>query len=367
MSRITKYHWLMPCLVLLFTVLPCRLVVSSSARADAPIRKIKEAKEEIEAVRNEVRRTEPYPGGERWVGRLRTVQAKLVEANGNDVRRCRWYERAITDFADRKKEDALVILNDVESRLSLLEDSMARPMEGAKEDAERSADDVKALLRGSQGREAKRPQTRRRVEQEHLEIRREPERREEGGHAEPAANGPGAKGGKESVVSTSSSGGGFSSWGWVLLAGSALSVIAAGVFFYLQSPRSPRPPKADRSATGSNASVQDDDTRLITEESPANLWRQADALAAKERYREALRQVYLALLASLHSRHFIRFEPTRTNGEYVRQLRLSEQAPPELHQPFQRLTQLFETAWYGERPCEESDYRAARTLAEGMM
>jgi hypothetical protein len=102
------------------------------------------------------------------------------------------------------------------------------------------------------------------------------------------------------------------------------------------------------------------------EQSPATLWRQADTLAGDGHFRDAVRVLYLAVLALLHRQRLIRFEPTRTNGEYVRQVRLSEQAPPELHEPFEQLTHLFETAWYGERPCESGDYRACRALADAM-
>ena len=70
------------------------------------------------------------------------------------------------------------------------------------------------------------------------------------------------------------------------------------------------------------------------------------------------------VLALLHRQHLIRFEPTRTNGEYVRQVRLSDQAPPEMHEAFERLTHHFEMAWYGECLCESDDYRACRSLAD---
>ncbi len=79
---------------------------------------------------------------------------------------------------------------------------------------------------------------------------------------------------------------------------------------------------------------------------------------------DIVRENRSAVLALLHRQHCIRFEPTRTNGEYVRQVHLSERAPLELHEPFQRLTNLFETAWYGDRPCDAGDYRACRALAE---
>ncbi len=142
-----------------------------------------------------------------------------------------------------------------------------------------------------------------------------------------------------------------------------MAVVVVGVLLYLNSPRAPRTPKPP-TVSGADNPSPDSDARQVLEESPAALWRQADTLAGEGRFREAVRVLYLAVLALLHRRHFIRFEPTRTNGEYVRQVRLSEQAPPELHEPFQRLTNLFETAWYGERLCDAGDYRACRVLAD---
>ncbi len=357
-----------PCLplpVALLVALSVLTLASSASIAEEARTLVRTAREEIEAIRGEIQRAEPYPGGGRWMGRLRGVRDKLLEATGNDVRRCRWFERAIADFADRKKDDASIVLKDIASRLSLMHDSMVPSGEEAKEHAVRSPDEVKSLLRGSQGNKAERPQTRRRVEEDRGEVRREQERREEVPQAEPEADGPRTNRSKGATVSSPTTGGGFSSWGWVVLAGLVLAVLAVGVFFYLSSPRSPRSPKPEAS-TSAEVSLKENDARQIVEESPANLWRQADSLASERRFRDALRLVYLAVLASLHRRQFIRFEPTRTNGEYVRQLRLSDRAPSEWHDPFQRLTQCFETAWYGERPCEESDYRAARTLADRM-
>ena len=159
------------------------------------------------------------------------------------------------------------------------------------------------------------------------------------------------------------SGGSLSSLGWLLLGGLALAVVVVGIFLYLTAPRSPRKPKPETVA-GTEKSQPESDARQVLEESPASLWRQAETLASEGQFRDAVRILYLAVLALLHRQHLIRFEPTRTNGEYVRQVRLSEQAPPELHEPFARLTHQFEMAWYGERPCESGDYRACRTLAD---
>lgn len=100
-------------------------------------------------------------------------------------------------------------------------------------------------------------------------------------------------------------------------------------------------------------------------ERPAAEWqREANALAGKGEHLEAVRALYLAVLSLLHLRQLLRFEPTRTNGEYIRQVRLAPQAPPALHAVFEEFTRLFERKWYGDRACEAAEYRAARKLAE---
>ena len=94
------------------------------------------------------------------------------------------------------------------------------------------------------------------------------------------------------------------------------------------------------------------------------LWQQADDLARQGQFLEAVRRLYLGVLALLHRANLIRYERTRTNGEYVRQLRLAAEAPTSLHAPFRRLTMLFDDKWYGERDCAGQDFNACRALAE---
>ncbi len=148
----------------------------------------------------------------------------------------------------------------------------------------------------------------------------------------------------------------------MLLAGLGLAVLVVALVLFMMRPRGPRTPKA-KTTVGAEATAESE-TRQVLEQSPTELWRQAEGLAGEGQFREAVRVLYLAVLALLHRQRFIRFEPTRTNGEYVRQVHLSEQAPAELHDPFRGLTNLFEAKWYGERSCETGDYRACRTLAE---
>ncbi|HEY7152921.1 MAG TPA: DUF4129 domain-containing protein [Gemmataceae bacterium] len=309
----------------------------------------------IETIRDEVRETEPYPGGQRWVGRLRGLGEKLMGDGG--ARRFRWFDQAITDFGDRQKDDALFVLDDLHRRLSLLEDSLAAE-DGVKR---RAPEDVKSLLRGTEARKHERTRPRERIEEE----RKEP-KREEVRHDDPKAKGrpAGGGGGRGPSVSAPAAGfGGFSVVGWLLLLGLGLAILAVAVYLFVSSRRGARAPKPV-TVTGKETTSVASEARQVLEESPSALWRQAETLAGEGRFREAVRVLYLAVLALLHRQQLIRFEPMRTNGEYVRQVRLSERAPHELHEPFHQLTDLFEAKWYGERVCETGDYRAGRTLAE---
>jgi hypothetical protein len=332
---------------------------SAASAEEAQREAILAVRMDIETIRSEVHKAEPYPGGQRWQRRLRDLQSKLARSGGGDARRFRWFEQATADFQDRKKEDALRILDDLRQRLSLLEDSLTTAGQStAQAEKKPSPEDIRSLLRGSEGRKSDGNRSRQRVEEDRHEARRDEDRgHEEDGEAPRASGGRGI-----SVSVPSASGGGFSTLGWFVLGGLALAVVVLGIILYLSSPRTPGKPKPETVA-GKEAPTANDNVQQMLAESPALLWRQADTLAGEGKFREAMRAVYLAVLALLHRQQLIRFEPTRTNGEYVRQVRISEEAPPELHEPFERLTQSFETAWYGERPCEFSEYRSCRALA----
>jgi hypothetical protein len=345
------------------TVAALFFLLGGMARADEAQREtIHAIRGEIETIHAEIQKAEPYPGGQRWQARLRGLQAKLSRLDDGNPRRFRWFEQAITDFADRKKDDALRTLDELQRRLLLLEESLTPPRQPAAEArAKHAPEDIKSMLRRSEGRKVERDQPRQRIEEDRPEIRRE-----EGHEKKRQGEAPHAGGGRgtpESVPTASSNG--FSILGWLLLGGLASVVVVVAIILYLASPRSPRTLKAE-TITGTDMQTPEDDARQVLEQSPAALWRQADTLAGDGHFRDAVRILYFAVLALLHGQRLIRFEPTRTNGEYVRQVRLSERTPPELHLLFEQLTHLFETAWYGDRSCESSDYRSCRTLANEM-
>lgn len=318
---------------------------------------------QVEVIREEVRQTEPYPGGQRWEDRLRDLSKRLARSGDGDPRRVRWFERAIADFGPRRREDALHVLDDLHRRLSLLEDSLTAPRRVPAEGntaTKRSPKEIKSLLRGGKDKYSRVP-AREKIEEEQKQPQREEVRREE-----PETKGAKVRGGGGRRLGTSGGGGnGLSMLGWLLLAGLALAVLAAGLYLYLSAPRRPRSPELP-TAIGPQTTLGEEEARRVLSESPDEWRRRADKLAEEGQFREAIRLLYLAVLSLLHQRQLIRFEPTRTNGEYVRQVRLSERAPPELHSPFRELTERFESNWYGEWNCLADDYRAGKALAQEM-
>jgi hypothetical protein len=85
----------------------------------------------------------------------------------------------------------------------------------------------------------------------------------------------------------------------------------------------------------------------------------ADGLAAAGDLRRAVRALYLALLSALCRRRLLRYDPARTNGEYVRSFR----GPPEDRAVFRHVTLLSDAAIYGDFAPGADDYQQARALA----
>jgi hypothetical protein len=79
--------------------------------------------------------------------------------------------------------------------------------------------------------------------------------------------------------------------------------------------------------------------------SPAEWRREAEALEAAGRFKEALRCRYRALVGELVQRDLIPEIPGRTAGEYVRDVQAGE---PDAAAAFAAATELFELAWYAD-------------------
>jgi hypothetical protein len=151
--------------------------------------------------------------------------------------------------------------------------------------------------------------------------------------------------------------------GWMLLVGLLAACLVLAFKLYLES-RKAMVKAAPKVSTGEAARAVESAIADLDHVSAAALWQQADELARQGNFLEGLRRLYLAVLALLHRARLIRYEKTRTNGEYIRQARLAPEAPPELHTPFGEMTRRFDQKWYGDRACDESEYGLCRRLAE---
>lgn len=89
----------------------------------------------------------------------------------------------------------------------------------------------------------------------------------------------------------------------------------------------------------------------------------ADALAARGEYREAIRHLYLALLARLHRDGVIDYDPTLSNWEYL----FAFKGASALKSAFKELTRRFDFAWYGNLGNDALAYASFRKVAEPLL
>lgn len=118
-----------------------------------------------------------------------------------------------------------------------------------------------------------------------------------------------------------------------------------------------------RSGTVSyRAGINSSDVLEDQVEDPDVLAAAAKDLAAAGQLRRAYRAIFLAILLRLDKQGLIRFDRSRTNGEYLRSLR----SRPEIFTWMRPLTNEFDVRWYGERSVEEQDFRRALRAYEGL-
>ncbi len=302
---------------------------------------------ELSQVRDAVKAADPYPGGGRWVGRLDMLTSRVEELGAN---RFRWLRKGLVGFADRNQASAIRVLNDLEQRLLAVEDSLTPTGAGPGP----GHDEVKGLLRprDDTGKPAKIPR----------KVAKQPEKRprekgDDKGEPDKRPKGEFAVRRGDGLIQPG--GAGVSPLFWPILAGLLLAVVLLALVLWWRGREGPPRP----TAPAGEVSVQPPPP-APHEQAPAALFRQAEELARAGRFKEASRSLYHAILSLLHRQQLLRYEVTRTNGEYVRQVRLSPTAPPGLHEPFSRLTTLFDDLWYGDRSCAASDYARCRELAE---
>jgi hypothetical protein len=98
-------------------------------------------------------------------------------------------------------------------------------------------------------------------------------------------------------------------------------------------------------------------------QSPEDLRRQADELAARGEFREAVRALYLALLRSLQLKGVLPRTRSQTNAENLRALRGCLTLLASV-QPF---TETYDSRWYGRRPAGPEDVARCREWLEAAL
>jgi hypothetical protein len=323
------------------------LFLAAPARAeDSRLKGVREVRQELRALTEEVRTVNPYPADGRYELRLRRLADRLDAAAEGQPGRYRWFRPSVEGFGKRTREEALEVLTGLDERLALVEESLEAPPDRPEGAPQPTRAEVKALLPG--GEDVK----------DDPRMRPEPRKEETEPKRPVQRDGPAGGGGGGAVAPQAGSG--LDRLGWMLLGGLLLAVVVVALLFFFQGRRA-RPPEA-RPAAG--ASAPDPHAVEIEPEqrTPAELWRRAEAMARKGDFLEGVRFLYLAALTLLHEASLIRYDRTRTNGEYLRQLRTSAGADGVV-EPFDRLTRLFELKWYGERDCRPDDYDSCRDLA----
>jgi Domain of unknown function (DUF4129) len=332
------------------------LVPAHAPASDSRAASVTEARRAIQAIRNEIEKANPFPGSQRWAEGLRGVVAKLDGGADAAKSRYRWLHRELDGFEHRGRDGALQVLADVDRRLGILEQNLRGQAAGGNASKpEVSNEELRKLLPPEESdeddqkpvrpRETRRP---REAEVKRPVVREGPEE----GRPDPAR-----RRGEGRIAAHAE--GGFGGVGWLIVGGLFLAVLILALVLSWQRHDGPKP-KTLAQESGQEAPSLETILTRPDQYSVAGLWREADELARAGRLREAVRILYLAVLALLHRSNLIRFERTRTNGEYVQQLRSRE----SLHAPFRHMTSLFEVKWYSESDCQPLDYQTCRELAE---
>jgi hypothetical protein len=90
-------------------------------------------------------------------------------------------------------------------------------------------------------------------------------------------------------------------------------------------------------------------------------WRAAEALAAENRHEEAAHALYRGVLLSLSRLERLRLDPSRTSGDYARELRRRGSASAVM---FRSFTRRFESAVYGHERMTPDVYAELLALSE---
>ena len=137
---------------------------------------------------------------------------------------------------------------------------------------------------------------------------------------------------------------------WFILTGAALAVAALAILLTRDVRAGPSRGLEERPAERRRSPVQ---------------WRQlAEEHESRGEWKQAVRCRYRALVADLVARRAIRDLPGRTTGEYRSEV---SAAVPEAGAAFGGASELFERAWYGNRPTGPTESERFRSLADQVL
>ncbi|NBD08613.1 DUF4129 domain-containing protein [Corallococcus silvisoli] len=147
----------------------------------------------------------------------------------------------------------------------------------------------------------------------------------------------------------------------VMLVALTLAVLGMVLVRMLRRERTDKSPELEVSTMDAAALAGNPDHALSR---PPEGWAHlADALAARGQYREAVRNLYLALLSRLHRDGAIHYDETLSNWDYLRAFR----GRPEVKAPFRELTRRFDFAWYGNEPVGSTGYTEFRAITAPLL
>ena len=324
---------------------------SANSRAEEARNVVHQVRQGVFDIRREIEKTNPYPGGARWEGRLDEFADQLEDSVPRGKTRFRWFRDALRAFAQRKQDGAIRVLKDLEARLGVVEDSLT---DTRGDGAGPTVEEIRQLVPPHKGRKqsASAP---------------EPAKPEKKQPHEPEANANGNDGNFPQQKGFAAPAGPAlpdpSPLFWPILIGIALLVgvaaLVLGIIYWSRAGLEKKAPVVTKTKSEQPAPPP----FLPQEQKPTDLLHQADTLAAQGQFKDAVRMLYLSVLSHLHRLHYLRYELTRTNGEYVREVRLAPTAPEELVAAFARLTAYFDQAWYGDYPNLGQEFQRCKVLA----
>ena len=124
-------------------------------------------------------------------------------------------------------------------------------------------------------------------------------------------------------------------------------------------------PQGKKARTLEKIKIDLNDESLAASDLPHDRWLTlAEDFFEKKDFRQALRALYLAVLACLGDRQKIVIARHKSNHEYLWELAAHAHAEPELFALFEKAMTVFERIWYGMHPVAPASYNRFRKTQE---